>query len=51
MESFIFTKGQLDDIHEVLMANDDNEKKDPIDKVNKKMKKGNTKSPFDSPFA
>jgi hypothetical protein len=49
-ESFIFTKGQLDKIHEVLLTTDDKQD-EPINKTNKKIKKGNTKSPFDSPFA
>lgn len=50
-ESFIFTKKQLDDIHEVLMTTLDTDTDNDINKVNKKTNHKLTKrtSPFDSP--
>lgn len=50
-ESFIFTKKQLDEIHEMLMTQSDKHDNE-LNKINKKTKQLDNlhKSPFDSPF-
>ena len=50
-ENLVFTKKQLDEIHEILMAQSDR-RDNELNKINKKTKQTHNlhKSPFDSPF-